>query len=184
MTDQPQPKESLYGLWSDVYQDVSEQDIAAARRGLPDDFPKIVCLCGSTRFWRHFQDASLRETLAGNIVLSIGAAVASDEEHFGHLADDERADIKRKLDELHLRKIDLADEVYVLNVDGYVGESTAKEIAYAVAHQKPIRWLVAVECPRCEGHGRLLKEGAIDDGHGWTDRDFEPCPVCRGRQQP
>lgn len=103
--------------------------------------PTVVCLCGSTRFWRIFQEASLRETLAGRIVLSIGAAVASDEEHFGHLSDDEKAAIKERLDELHLRKIDMANEVLILNVGGYIGDSTRRELAYAQAHGKRVRWL-------------------------------------------
>ena len=73
--------------------------------------PTIVCLCGSTRFWRTFQQASLRETLAGKIVLSIGAASGTDDEHFGNLPPEEYHRVKAQLDELHLRKIDLADEV-------------------------------------------------------------------------
>lgn len=102
--------------------------------------PTIVCLCGSTRFWRTFQEASLQETLDGRIVLSIGAAVASDEEHFGHMTPDEKDALKSRLDELHLRKIDMADEVLILNVQGYVGPSTARELAYARAHGKRVRW--------------------------------------------
>jgi hypothetical protein len=103
--------------------------------------PTIVCLCGSTRFWKNFQEASLQETLAGKIVLSVGAAVASDDEHFGHLGKEEQARIKAGLDELHLHKIDMANEVLVLNVGGYVGESTSREIAYARQIGKPVRFL-------------------------------------------
>lgn len=103
--------------------------------------PTIVCLCGSTRFWREFQAASLRETMAGRIVLSIGAASGTDDEHFGNLPRDEYDRIKAMLDELHLRKIDLADEVLVLNVGNYIGESTAREVAYAAEHGKRIRFL-------------------------------------------
>jgi hypothetical protein len=98
-------------------------------------FSPIVCLCGSTRFWKAFQEAGLRETLAGRIVLSVGCATASDEDH-GITADQ-----KARLDDLHLRKIDLADEVLVLNVGGYVGESTGNELAYALALKKPVRTL-------------------------------------------
>jgi hypothetical protein len=105
------------------------------------DRPHIVCLCGSTRFWKQFQEASLRRTLAGEIVLSVGAAVASDEEHFGHLPEDEKIDIKRRLDALHMRKIELADEVLVLNLDGYVGESTRAEIFYARSLGVPVTFL-------------------------------------------
>lgn len=103
--------------------------------------PKIVVLCGSTRFSEAFHEANLRETLAGNIVLSIGCDMRSDADLFAHMTDDERADVKAKLDELHLRKIDLASEVLVLNVGGYVGESTRREIAYALEHGKNLRWL-------------------------------------------
>lgn len=103
---------------------------------------KIVCLCGSTRFYKEYTEINLAETLAGNIVLSIGAAVASDDTHFGHLLQAERDEIKRKLDELHLDKIAMADEVYVINKHGYIGESTAREIAHARALGKPIRWHV------------------------------------------
>jgi hypothetical protein len=103
--------------------------------------PKIVCLCGSTRFWRTFQEASLRETLAGKIVLSIGAASNTDDGHFGNLAPEEYARIKEELDQLHLWKVSLADEVLILNVGGYVGESTRRELDYARALGKPVRWL-------------------------------------------
>jgi len=110
-------------------------------RGYIGPRPTIVCLCGSTLFWREFQKAGLRETLAGRIVLSIGAASGTDDEHFGNLDRKEYDKVKERLDELHLRKIDLADEVLILNVGGYVGESTRREYEYAVAHGKRIRWL-------------------------------------------
>lgn len=103
-------------------------------------FPTIVCLCGSTRFWRTFQKASLQETMAGRIVLSIGAASGTDDDHFGNLPREEYDRVKEMLDNLHLRKIDLADEVLILNVDDYIGESTARELAYARAHGKRIRF--------------------------------------------
>lgn len=102
--------------------------------------PTIVCLCGSTRFWRTFQEAGLRETLAGRIVLSIGAASGTDDTHFGNLPRADYDRVKAELDELHRRKIDLADEVLILDVDGYIGESTAGERAYAQALGKPIRY--------------------------------------------
>jgi len=96
--------------------------------------PRVVCLCGSTRFKDAFIAANRSETLEGRIVLSVGM--------FGH---DEGIDmngsIKVNLDELHKRKIDLADEVLILNVDGYVGSSTKSEIEYARRHGKQLRWL-------------------------------------------
>ena len=103
--------------------------------------PAIVCLCGSTRFWKEFQRASLKETLAGRIVLSIGAASGTDDEHFGNLPKPEYERIKAMLDDLHLRKIELADEVLILNVGGYIGVSTRRELEHARRLGKPVRFL-------------------------------------------
>lgn len=108
---------------------------------LAPDRPKVICLCGSTRFWKEFQRASLRETMNGNIILSIGAASGTDDEHFGNLPREEYDRVKTMLDELHKRKIDLADEALVLNVGGYIGDSTRSEVVYALDHGKPVRWL-------------------------------------------
>lgn len=102
--------------------------------------PTIVCLCGSTRFSEAYQEANLRETLAGRIVLTIGADMKSDHELFADKSPDELAAIKDGLDKLHRYKIDLADEVLVLNVDGYIGDSTQQEIEYAKRQGKRIRF--------------------------------------------
>jgi hypothetical protein len=115
--------------------------MTATERPTGENFPVIVTLCGSTRFWRTFQRAGLDETMAGRIVLSIGAASGTDDEHFGNLPRDEYERVKTMLDTLHLRKIDLCDEILVLNCDGYVGESTAREVAYAKRHGRRVRWL-------------------------------------------
>ena len=103
--------------------------------------PKIVCLCGSTRFSEAFQRAQFEETLAGKIVLTIGCNMKSDTELFKDYSESELRDIKIRLDELHKRKIDLADEVLILNVNGYIGESTKSELEYAKNHCKTIRFL-------------------------------------------
>ncbi len=99
--------------------------------------PTIVCLCGSTRFMGVFFEVGWRETLAGRIVLSIG--VCKHAEHHG--AEALGPDVVARLDELHLRKIDLADEVLILNLGGYIGESTARELAYAREQGKRVRFL-------------------------------------------
>lgn len=96
--------------------------------------PTVVCLCGSTRFMDAFQKANLEETLAGRIVLSIGCNTKSDE--MLGITDAQ----KDALDELHLRKIDLADEVLILNVGGYIGASTHRELAYAIFKNKKVRF--------------------------------------------
>ncbi|WP_436759403.1 hypothetical protein [Streptosporangium sp. V21-05] len=103
--------------------------------------PTIVVLCGSTRFSTAFQEANLKETLAGRIVLSIGCDMRSDADVFGDMPEGDLADVKTRLDELHKRKIDLADEVLVLNVGGYIGSSTRSEVEYAEKLGKPVRYL-------------------------------------------
>lgn len=101
----------------------------------------IVCLCGSTRFYEAFRDANLNETLAGRIVLTIGCDLRSDKELFQGMSEERLAVLKAELDELHLRKIELADEVLILNVGGYIGQSTARELAYAQSLGKRVRFL-------------------------------------------
>lgn len=113
--------------------------IRAGRKGI-EKRPKIVCLCGSTRFYEHFKRANYEFTMLGVIVLSVGfyphAQKQMHSEDVGCTAEQKIA-----LDELHKRKIDLADEVYVLNVDGYIGSSTRSEIDYAETIGKPVSYL-------------------------------------------
>lgn len=106
--------------------------------------PIIVCLCGSTRFWKAFQDYGLKFTLEGKIVLSIGIS-APDSMVIAHLDTEKGKEQKQKLDDLHLRKIDLSDEVFILNVDGYIGESTKRELLYAVSLDKPVYSLEPID---------------------------------------
>lgn len=102
--------------------------------------PEIWVLCGSTRFYDEFYNQNLRLTLEGKIVLSLGCDTKSDDDMFG--VDDVQA-LKERLDELHKRKIDLADCVYVININGYIGSSTASEIAYAEKIGKPVVYHVS-----------------------------------------
>lgn len=99
----------------------------------------VITLCGSTRFKDQFLEAQKRLTLAGNIVISVGL--------FGHSGDDEvRAEgTKEMLDDMHKRKIDMADGIYVINVNGYIGSSTRSEIEYAMANGKEVFYLNPVE---------------------------------------
>lgn len=96
---------------------------------------KVITLCGSTRFKDEFMEAQKRLTLDGNIVISVGL--------FGHAGDEEvwKPGVKEMLDDMHLRKIDMADEIFVINPGGYIGESTKREIAYAKAHGKRVSYL-------------------------------------------
>ena len=153
--------------------------------------PTIVCLCGSTRFKQEFVNANFRETMAGRIVLSVGSFGQFDGDYPPTPAE------KARLDELHLSKIDISDEVLV--IDGlmpwcakceefrigfmgcrgecawsgdarlYIGDSTRREVAYAEAHGKRIRWLskemaiaisnVQLYCPSCRRGARIGRSG-------------------------
>ncbi len=95
----------------------------------------VITLCGSTRFKDAFMEAQKRLTLEGNIVISVGL--------FGHAGDEEvwTEGTKKMLDDMHKRKIDMADEIFVINVGGYIGESTRSEIEYAKRMGKGIRYL-------------------------------------------
>lgn len=129
-----------------LYERPLTDDEFRARYELVEQAPTIVCLCGSSRFGEVCRKANLDETLAGNLVLSAGYTV----------------------NDVHLRKIDLADEVLILNVGGYIGEDTSRELAYARERGKRVRFLEepAVEsiCGDC---GRWEPRGGLQ---GW-------CPV-------
>ena len=107
--------------------------------------PTIVTLCGSTKFKDAFTEWQLRETLNGKIVLTIGCNMKSDTEIFGDLGEKELRGIKARLDILHLHKIAMSDEIFVLNVGGYIGESTEREIEYAKSIGIPVRYLESRE---------------------------------------
>lgn len=99
---------------------------------------KVITLCGSTRFKNEFMEAQKQLTLAGNIVISVGL--------LGHSGDDEvwTEGTKEMLDDMHKRKIDMADEIYVINVGGYIGSSTKSEIEYAKKTGKTVKYLEEV----------------------------------------
>lgn len=107
--------------------------------------PVIVCLCGSSRFATEQIQAMMEETLAGKIVIGLGLYGHADvppgaKEATGDA--DESGEVKQMLDRLHLAKIDLADEILVVNPGGYVGNSTQREITYAKLCGKRIRFWV------------------------------------------
>lgn len=110
---------------------------------VPNNKPRVVVLSGSSRFVD---------------VMAVCAWLIERDEHAitmglhllphwypncpaHHLAEHENCDAA--MDDLHLRKIDLADEVFVVNVDHYIGESTRREVEYAIAHKKDIRWFTS-----------------------------------------
>ena len=107
---------------------------------------KVITLCGSTRFKDEFMKAQKDLTLAGNIVINVGL--------FGHSGDNEvwknmdegtLTKTKEMLDDMHKRKIDMADEIFVINVGGYIGSSTKSEIEYAKTTGKAVRYLETID---------------------------------------
>ena len=96
---------------------------------------KVITLCGSTKFKDEFINEQKRLTLEGNIVISVGL--------FGHSGDNEvfNDNVKAMLDDMHKRKIDMADEIFVINKGGYIGSSTRSEIEYAQSTGKKVNYL-------------------------------------------
>lgn len=109
------------------------------------DKPKVICLCGSTRFTQEMLVIQWELTKQGNIVLSWCALPdwyfkGDNKTHIG-----DQEGVKEIVDEVHLRKIDLSDEVFIINIDGYIGESTRNELNYAVSQGKQIRYLEPIK---------------------------------------
>jgi len=112
-------------------------DVFQRRSPRPEDMPRVVCLCGSTRFAATFWDVGWELTLQGVLVLTLNVVRWCDD-HAGEKLAPEVCDL---LDELHFCKIDMADEIRVINLGGYIGESTSVEIAYAMYLGKPVIYL-------------------------------------------
>ena len=141
-TDQTAVTQDFGPAWQQDMIRKAEAGLRAAREfaGLPP-IPAIVCLCGSTRFYGEFQQANYDLTMAGAIVLSVGFYPHAKAEHgHGEGVGHDSAE-KAALDELHKRKIDLADWVLVVSdAGGYFGSSTEGEIRYALEHGKRVEF--------------------------------------------
>ncbi len=99
---------------------------------------KVVTLCGSTKFKDQINEANARLTMAGRVVISLGIFGHTDMPGVDWTTDG--SEVKRMLDDLHRQKIDLADEICVVMVDGYIGESTRGEIEYAISQDKRVQY--------------------------------------------
>lgn len=93
----------------------------------------VITLCGSIRFKNEFMKVQEELTLDGNIVFTPN--------FFNNLKGEINAETKKMLDEMHRQKIDMSNEIYVINCGGYIGESTKSEIEYAKANGKKISYL-------------------------------------------
>jgi len=103
---------------------------------------KVITLCGSTKFKEEFMEAQKKLTLQGNIVISVGLfGHSGDKEVWENMDEGTLTKTKEMLDDMHKRKIDMADEIFVINVGGYIGESTKSEIEYANMTGKKVNYL-------------------------------------------
>ena len=103
---------------------------------------KVITLCGSTRFKDEFLKVQKELTLKGNIVISVGLfGHSGDNEVWENMDDGALTKTKQMLDDMHKQKIDMSDEIFVINVGGYIGESTRNEIEYAKNNGKKISYL-------------------------------------------
>lgn len=100
--------------------------------------PLVICFCGSTRFIEHMAVLAWEQEKLGRITLGPNLLPAGYDAPPSHAAEAEG--VKEILDRTHLRKIDMADQVTVINIGGYIGDSTAAEIAYAEATGKPVTY--------------------------------------------
>ena len=106
---------------------------------------KIVTLCGSTKFKKEFLEVQKKLTLLGYIVISVGLfGHSGDSEVWENMDEGTLTKTKSMLDDMHKRKIDLSDMIYVINVGGYIGESTRSEIEYAKSTGKEVHYLESV----------------------------------------
>ena len=103
---------------------------------------KVITLCGSTRFKDAFMKAQKDLTLAGNIVINVGLfSHSGDNEVWENMDEGTLTKTKEMLDDMHKCKIDMTDEIFVINVGGYIGSSTKSEIEYAKVTGKAVRYL-------------------------------------------
>lgn len=105
----------------------------------------VITLCGSTRFKEEFIEVQKQLTLEGNIVISVGLfGHSGDSEVWENMDEGTFTKTKEMLDDMHKRKIDMADSIFVINVGGYIGDSTRSEIEYAKNNGKEVRYLEEV----------------------------------------
>ena len=107
---------------------------------------KVITLCGSTRFKEQFIQAQRDLTLQGYIVISVGLyGDKEDSEVWKNMDEETLTKTKEMLGDMHKRKIDMADEIFIVNFGGYIGDSTKSEIKYAHENGKIVRYLEKID---------------------------------------
>lgn len=103
---------------------------------------KVITLCGSTKFKDDFIREQKRLTLEGNIILTVGLfGHSGDNEVWEGMDDGTLTKTKEMLDDMHFRRIDMSDEIFVINKNGYIGTSTRNEIDYAIKTGKKVNYM-------------------------------------------
>ena len=120
---------------SPIMNPMEDQQVPQAAK----DQAKVITLCGSTKFEAEFAGVNQRLTMEGCVVISLGMFSLQDLPAYDRTADG--SDLKERLGSVHFQEIRIADEEYIVDPDGYVGESTRREIAYAESLGKPVRYL-------------------------------------------
>lgn len=144
---------------------------------------KVITLCGSTRFKEEFLEVQKRLTLEGNIVISVGLfGHSGDKEVWESMDEGTLTKTKEMLDDMHKRKIDMADEVFVINKHGYIGESTRSEIVYALTHGKKVNYLEPVVVEKKEEEKKKTRDMTsfvkrMRDMRDGKEVDWS-CPFC------
>jgi len=129
-------EDAIWNLNEDI------KDLQIEMNKLREQKYKVITLCGSTRFKDEFLKAQKELTLKGNIVISVGLfGHSGDNEVWENMSEGELTKTKEMLDDIHKRKIDMSDEIFIINVGGYIGESTKSEIEYAKNHGKIVKYL-------------------------------------------
>lgn len=102
-----------------------------------------ITLCGSTKFKDEYNWWNIKLTLEGNLVYSVASMTHTDK---NPITDEQ----KELLDWVHKRKIDESDEIFVIDVDGYIGDSTHGEIEYALGKGKKVTLMSEVPIHKIE----------------------------------
>lgn len=142
---------------------------------------KVITLCGSTRFKEDFLEAQKKLTLEGNIVISVGLfGHGGDQEVWENMDEGTITKTKEMLDDMHKRKIDMSDEIYVINKGGYIGSSTKSEIEYAIKTNKKVRFMEKLICQSC---GMPMEDSGVLGSNADGSNNMDYCKYCYEKGQ-
>lgn len=141
---------------------------------------KVITLCGSTRFKEDFLEAQKKLTLDGNIVISVGLFGHGGDQEVWENMDGTITKTKEMLDDIHKRKIDMSDEIYVINKGGYIGSSTKSEIEYAIKTNKKVRFMEKLICQSC---GMPMEDSSVLGSNADGSNNMDYCKYCYEKGQ-